>query len=70
MKTVSEIFDAIGGSSAMARVLDVKTSAASEMRRRGSIPVKYWPALIAHAATEKLEIDSDVLMNAHAEPAK
>ena len=30
----------------MARVLDVGISTASEMKRRKSIPVKYWPKLV------------------------
>ena len=47
MKDIEAIFDAIGGSGKMAEALGIKPSAASEMKRRGSIPVRYWPKLIA-----------------------
>jgi hypothetical protein len=46
--TVSDIFDALGGPAAFARALELKGgSTASEMKRRGSIPVEYWPRLVA-----------------------
>ena len=43
---VENVFTALGGTSATARELGVKQSAASEMRRRKSIPVRYWPRLV------------------------
>ncbi|MER8925816.1 hypothetical protein NKJ51_12525 [Mesorhizobium sp. M0134] len=46
-------------------MIDVKHSAASEMRRRQSIPVRYWPQLIAGAKTAGVEIDSDLLVKVH-----
>ena len=49
MKTVSKIFDDLGGNAAVARVLGVGASTASEMKRRESIPVEYWPALVDEA---------------------
>ncbi|WP_363613236.1 carph-isopro domain-containing protein [Mesorhizobium sp.] len=65
MQTVHDIFEALGGTGAVARVIGVKHSAASEMRRRQSIPVKYWPALMSKAAEERIAIDSDVLVRVH-----
>lgn len=49
MKTVSDIFDLFGGNAAVARVLNVIPSTASEMKRRESVPVEYWPALVDEA---------------------
>lgn len=65
MQTVHDIFEALGGTGAVAKVIGVKHSAASEMRRRQSIPVKYWPALMAKASEERIAIDSDVLVRVH-----
>lgn len=65
MQTVHDIFEALGGTGAVAKVIGVKHSAASEMRRRQSIPVKYWPALMAKASEERIPIDSDVLVCVH-----
>lgn len=60
MRTVDDIFDRAGGTTAFAKMIDIKPSAASEMRRRGSIPVRYWPAVI-----RVLDIDSDQLVAVH-----
>ncbi|MDQ0320011.1 hypothetical protein QO002_002149 [Pararhizobium capsulatum DSM 1112] len=49
MNTVSDIFDVFGGNAAVARILGVGASTASEMKRRESIPVEYWPALVDEA---------------------
>lgn len=49
MKTVSDIFDIFGGNASVARILRVGPSTASEMKRRESIPVEYWPELVAEA---------------------
>lgn len=46
MNSISDIVDVIGGSGKLAIILGVKPSAASEMKRRDSIPVKYWPKLV------------------------
>lgn len=66
MNTVSDIFERLGGTGAVAKIIDVKHSAASEMRRRKSIPVRYWPQLIDGARRVNMEIDSDLLMSVHA----
>ena len=65
MQNVDDIFTALGGSGSVARILDVKPSAASEMRRRGSIPVRYWPRLIEGAEALGVSIDSDMLVQLH-----
>ncbi|MRX33188.1 hypothetical protein GJR93_09200 [Aminobacter sp. MDW-2] len=65
MNTVHDIFDTFGGTGAVARIINVKHSAASEMRRRQSIPVKYWPSLIEHAKATGAALDSDALVRVH-----
>ena len=65
MKTVDDIFSALGGTGALAKIIEVKHSAASEMRRRGSIPVRYWPQLIEGARAAGVSIDSDLLVDVH-----
>jgi hypothetical protein len=69
MRTVDDIFIALGGTGAVARIIDVKHSAASEMRRRSSIPVRYWPQLIDGARAASVDITSDVLVEVHVAPA-
>lgn len=68
MENVDDIFIKLGGTGAVARIIDVKHSAASEMRRRGSIPVRYWPMLIEGARASGVAIDSDILMSVHIPP--
>lgn len=65
METISDIFDRFGGVAATAAVLSVKVSTASEMKRRASIPVKYWPALIAEAKYRRIKLTNDMLAIMH-----
>lgn len=47
LDTVDDVFRAFGGPTTVARALNLKgASTASEMRRRGSIPVDYWQRLV------------------------
>lgn len=46
MDTVDDVFAGFEGSSAFASALGLNLSTASEMRRRSSIPVRYWPRLV------------------------
>jgi hypothetical protein len=67
MKNVHALFAAFGGTSAVARILNVGTSTASEMKRRGSVPVEHWPALIAAAPAAKIKgVTPEALMAMHA----
>jgi hypothetical protein len=49
LKTVSDLIDAFGGSSAFAKVLRKGQSTASEMRRSGRIVDEHWDRIIAAA---------------------
>ena len=49
----------------MAKILGCGQSTASEMKRRRSIPVRYWESLIASDKGRELGLSSDVLMQVH-----
>lgn len=49
MLTVQKIFEDFGGPTKLGRAIGVAPSTASEMKRRASIPVDYWPRLVAAA---------------------
>jgi len=71
MNTIAEIFRGLGGTGAVAKALNVGHSTASEMRRRQSIPVKYWPALMECAASAgRSEVDTDLLVRVHVEASQ
>ena len=64
--SIDDLFEKFGGPAAMGRALGVPPSTASEMRRRRSIPVRYWPALIEKAPEHKIAgIDAETLMRIH-----
>lgn len=63
--TVSALFDALGGPARVGRILERGNSTASEMKRRGSIPVDYWPALIASDEGKAIGLTPDDLMRLH-----
>ena len=67
IKTVDDVFTELGGPTALARLLNLKgASTASEMRRRGSIPVEYWQRLVAVAAKAgHPELSYDQLVSMH-----
>jgi hypothetical protein len=50
MRTVSDIIDGLGGNTAVARIIGKGPSTVSEMKRRGAVPVEYWPALVLAAS--------------------
>ena len=66
MQTIPAIFDALNGPAEVARLLGVKTSTASEMKRRKVIAVKYWPKLVKICKSEGVRgVNYDVLVALH-----
>jgi hypothetical protein len=66
MNTIDEIFAGFSGTSAFAVALGLNLSTASEMRRRSSIPVRYWPKLVEAARERGLDgITFDSLVAMH-----
>lgn len=67
MNTVEDVFLGFGGTSAFAGALGLNLSTASEMRRRNSIPVRYWPKLVTAALEREVRgVDNDSLVKMHA----
>jgi hypothetical protein len=70
MQSVSNIFETLGGPTRVAKMLDVGFTTASEMKRRGSIPVKYWPRLVAACESQGIDgITYERLVEIHTEAA-
>lgn len=65
MNTISDIIETLGGNAALAADLKTGASTVSEMKRRGSIPVKHWPALLQRAQGMGVELTEKQLMDAH-----
>ena len=62
--------DAFGGVAAFGRVIDKGASSASEMKRRGTVPVRYWPKLIRAARAAGITgVNAETLMRLHAPDA-
>ncbi|MGE7415866.1 hypothetical protein [Methylobacterium tarhaniae] len=69
MTTVNDIFDLCGGPARLGRAIGKRTEHATAMRRRGSIPVAYWPSLVDWAKAEGiLGVTHESLVLAHARP--
>lgn len=68
MTTVDAIFKAFKGPANVGRAIGKRTEHAVQMRRRGSIPVTYWPALISYAEANKVPgVSYATLVAAHAQ---
>lgn len=66
METVTHIIDALGGNRTFAELIGAPhQSTASEMKRRKSIPVRYWPVVLEAARTKGLTLSSDDLVRMH-----
>lgn len=65
MQSVSHLFETLGGPTKVARILGVGFTTASEMKRRGSIPVKYWPKIVGVS-----RITYEQLVEMHANPTE
>lgn len=66
MLTVSDLIDKFGGSTKFAAVIGKGPSTASEMKRRQSIPVEYWPAIIRAASAAGIaDLTTDEMVRLH-----
>lgn len=63
--TIAALFGLLGGTGAAARAMGVRQSTASEMKRRGSIPVAYWRTLIRAAGERHFILDEALLVSLH-----
>jgi hypothetical protein len=68
MITVETIFERFGGAAEVGRILGKSTEHAVQMRRRDSIPPRYWPTLIDAAQKRKIRgITHEALLKARIE---
>lgn len=65
MNSLKDLVDELGGTTAFAASIHVNVSTASEMKRRGSVPVRYWPSLIAAAEERGVPLTYDMLVAIH-----
>lgn len=72
MNTINELIEALGGNSAVAAHLGKRfPSTVSEMKRRGSVRVEYWPGLIELASQRKVAgVTADALMRLHVDGSR
>lgn len=69
MTDIPMIFDELHGPAEVARLLNVKPSTASEMKRRRVIPVKYWPRLVAICKEKRISgVNYNKLVELHQGP--
>jgi hypothetical protein len=68
MNNVSDLFEKFGGIGGVAAAIGCNYSTASEMKRRKSVPVAHWPALIASPRGREIGLTSDELLRLHAAP--
>jgi hypothetical protein len=62
MRSIETIFDEFGGPANLGRALGISTEHAGQMRRRKSIPIRWWPKLIeASNAAGRTLTDSDLV---------
>jgi hypothetical protein len=68
MKTIPQIFDALGGNTKVAHLLGVKLSTAAEMKRRQIIRVCYWPTLVKVCREHRVRgVNYNMLVELHQE---
>lgn len=65
LSTVDDLFRAFHGTAAVGRAIGRGASTASEMKRRRSIPVQHWPALVDSTRGREIGLTADVLLAMH-----
>jgi hypothetical protein len=70
MSNVASLIDSLGGYAKVAEAIEERPSTVAAWKHRGSVPVRYWPKLIAAAPNlgERKALAYDALVEAHAGP--
>ncbi|MGI3902488.1 MAG: carph-isopro domain-containing protein [Janthinobacterium lividum] len=66
MNTITDLFQKLGGNTKVGVVIGKGQTTVSEMKRRGSIPVRYWPLLLRAAQNAGVDLDEATLVQIHA----
>ncbi len=68
MDTARDVIDAFGGATAFARIVGIKRSTASEMRRHDRIRGTYWVKVVEAARAQRIRgVTLEALARIHAE---
>lgn len=67
MQTLEDVFREFGGPSKVGQALGISTEHAAAMKRRKSIPPRYWAALVRVAKERGLPVSYDALAEIHAQ---
>lgn len=67
MNTLNDLFDDFGGPAKIGQAIGVSTEHAAAMKRRHSIPSRYWLALVNSARERGLELSIEQLALLHQE---
>lgn len=66
MYTIGDLISAFDGNTKFAAIIGKNASTASEMKRRNSIPIEYWPRIIKAAREMGIEgVSNDTLVALH-----
>ena len=65
MDSIDTLFQVLGGPAEFGRAVGISTEHAATMRRRKSIPVHYWPPLVAAADKQGVALSYEVLVELH-----
>ena len=66
MTSISELFDKIGGPFQMAKISGAGAAAAAKWKERQSIPVRYWPPIVAHCREKRISgVTYEILVQMH-----
>lgn len=65
VRTLNDLFDALGGPAAVGRAIGKGTEHAHSMKTRGSVPIAYWPKLIRACQEAGMQIDANGLLAIH-----
>lgn len=68
MRTPADIIALWPSIGAFAADIDVTAKHASQMKFRNSVPLAYWPRMVAAAAERGIDLDYEGLVVAHAQP--
>jgi hypothetical protein len=67
MNTLNDLFTDFGGPAKVGQAIGVSTEHAAAMKRRRSIPSRYWLALVSSAQSHGLELSVEQIARLHAE---
>ncbi len=74
MDSIESLFAQLGGPSEVGRIIGKSTEHAAAMKRRKSIPVRYWSKLMTAAQQSGVDLNADRLTKLHgpspADPAQ